>query len=103
MTKTWVYLEIARPQNIFLGVLGVFTGAVIGSGILVLSVSILLALISISFAAAGTIALNNYSDIKIDKIAHPARPLPSKKISPKKVLYFGFSMLAIAIFFCFVC
>ena len=97
MTKTWFYLKIARPQNIFLGLLLVFTGAAVGSGILVLSVSLLLALISISFAAVGTIALNSYCDIDIDKIAHPARPLPSKKISPKKVLYFGISMFIIAI------
>ncbi|MHA1968107.1 MAG: UbiA family prenyltransferase [Candidatus Hodarchaeales archaeon] len=97
MTKTWDYLKIVRPQNIFLGVLLVFTGAAVGSGILVLSVSILLALISISFAAAGAIALNSYSDIEIDKIAHPARPLPSKRISPEKMLYFGVGMFAIAI------
>lgn len=97
MKKTWVYLEIARPQNIFLGLLLVFTGAVVGSGILVLSFSILLALISISFAATGTISLNSYFDIEIDKIAHPARPVPSGKISPEKVLYFGVGMFAIAI------
>ena len=97
MTKTWVYIEIARPQNMFLGMLLVFTGAIVGSGTLVLSFPLLLALVSISFAAAGTIVLNNYSDIKIDKIVHPSRPLPSKKISPEKVLYFGVSMFAISI------
>jgi geranylgeranylglycerol-phosphate geranylgeranyltransferase len=97
MTKTWSYIEIARPQNIFLGILLVLTGAIVGSGTLVLSFTLLLALVSISFAAAGTIALNNYSDIKIDKIAHPSRPLPSKKISPDKVLYFGISMFTISV------
>jgi geranylgeranylglycerol-phosphate geranylgeranyltransferase len=99
MTKTWIYIKIARPQNIFLAILLVLTGAIVGSGTLVLSFSLLLALVSISFAAVGTIALNNYSDIKIDKIAHPTRPLPSEKLSSKKVLYFGVCMLVIAIIF----
>ena len=99
MMKTWVYIKIVRPQNILLGLLLVFTGATIGNGILILSVPILLGLISISFAAAATIALNSYTDIKIDKIAHPARPLPSEKISPEKVLFFGAGMFAIAITF----
>lgn len=97
MTKTWVFPKIARPQNIFLGLLLVFTGAVVGSGMLVLSPSIFLALISISFAAAGSIALNSYCDIEIDKIVHPARPLPSERISPEKVLYYGVGMFVIAI------
>ncbi len=97
MPKTWIFLKNLRPQNIFLGMLLVYTGAVLGSAALVLSLSIILAMISVSFAAAGAVTLNNYFDIEIDKIVHPIRSLPSRRISLNQALYLGIIMFAIAL------
>jgi len=43
--------------------------------------------------------LNDYYDLEIDKVNAPKRPLPSGRVSPKKALFFSFSLFIIGISF----
>ncbi len=75
----------------------VFTGAFVGAGMESFSYPVLLALISIGFACAAATSLNNYYDVEIDRIAHPERPLPSGKITPKQGLSIALFCFVIAL------
>ena len=92
------YIQLTRPLNCIMSVVGVIVGAIVGIGLdmdLELSKNICLAFITASiFTAAGN-AMNDYLDSEIDKINHPERPIPSGKIKSKQVLYIviiGFSI-----------
>ena len=54
-------------------------------------------IILIAFMSAGNI-LNDIQDIHVDKIAHPSRPLPSKKISINYAYLIFFLCLLVGIF-----
>jgi geranylgeranylglycerol-phosphate geranylgeranyltransferase len=79
-----------------------------GSEIITIIIFTIIALYSGFFA---TLLWNDITDVDIDKIAHPDRPLPSRRISAKKMfaialifsaLTFIFSYLVSLICFCFV-
>jgi len=89
MKKVVDYLEFIRPKNIIFGLILLFSGIFIGGDPPWFSVQVIIALLSFSFAIAGSLAFNNYVDRDIDKIIHPRRPLPSGRLSPKEGLYFG--------------
>lgn len=57
----------------------------------------LFALISITFACAGAISLNNYYDLEVDRIVHSERPLPSGELTPNQGLLIAFSCCAMAL------
>jgi geranylgeranylglycerol-phosphate geranylgeranyltransferase len=99
MKKALIYLEFIRPRNIVFGVILLFSGIFIGGKSPWFSFQILLALLSFSLAVAGSLAFNNYVDQDVDKIIHPKRPLPSRRLSPKEGLYFGGSMFAFSFLF----
>ena len=79
-----------------------------GSEIITIIIFTIIALYSGFFA---TLLWNDITDVDIDKIAHPDRPLPSRRISARKMfaialifsaLTFIFSYLVSLICFCFV-
>jgi geranylgeranylglycerol-phosphate geranylgeranyltransferase len=67
-----------------------------GSPISILFFYVFLAVFSLS--GAGMV-INDYYDIKIDKINAPHRPLPSGRISPKNALFYSVGLFIIGIFF----
>jgi len=96
MKKALAYLEFTRPRNIIFGLILLFSGIFVGGNPPWISFQVLAALLSFSFAIAGSIAFNNYVDRDIDKIIHPKRPLPSGRLSAKEGLYFGIIVFTIS-------
>lgn len=81
--------------------IAVFIGAGIGVGLSVFDDIYMLKVLTACFVAflftgAGN-ALNDYYDRDIDKINHPARPIPSGKVSPKSTLRFSALLFIVAI------
>ncbi|MBK00733.1 MAG: hypothetical protein CMB48_07300 [Euryarchaeota archaeon] len=83
-------LSLIRFRNLVIGSATVLTGSYVTIQVpwnndLILNV--ILQMISVScFMAAGNI-LNDIMDIEIDRISHPLRSLPSKKVSIKQAWY----------------
>ena len=83
-------LSLIRFRNLVIGSATVLTGSYVTIQVpwnndLILNV--VLQMISVAcFMAAGNI-LNDIMDIEIDKISHPLRSLPSKKVSIKQAWY----------------
>ncbi len=83
-------LSLIRFRNLVIGSATVLTGSYVTIQVpwnndLILNV--ILQMISVAcFMAAGNI-LNDIMDIEIDKISHPLRSLPSKKVSIKQAWY----------------
>lgn len=89
------YIEIIRPYTSFLSAFGVFVGAVVaGSGF---SLALLMAVLASFMISGAGIILNDYYDLKIDRINAPERPLPSGRIKKKSALLFAASLFVAGI------
>ncbi|MCJ2555269.1 MAG: UbiA family prenyltransferase, partial [Candidatus Thermoplasmatota archaeon] len=84
------YLAILRPPNLVMS----FVGCLLGSAVVLGSVSTLLeslspalqaAAIAVLFTAAGN-TLNDYYDRETDRVNHPERPIPSGKVTARGAL-----------------
>lgn len=80
------YFEILRPVNGIMASIAVVLGAVIGGAA---GVEILLAAISAFLISGAGMVINDYYDVKIDKVNRPARPLPSGRISMRAVAIYA--------------
>jgi len=104
--KIKALLEIIRLQVVAGGVTGVFIGGIV-SGFQYDLLSLFLAMIAIFLVTAGSMALNDYFDWKIDAMVHPKRPIPSGRLSPKDGLSFAlisfFTALCLAFFINILC
>jgi geranylgeranylglycerol-phosphate geranylgeranyltransferase len=94
------YLELARWQNCLIAAAGVLFGAWwAGWG----------SPVRVGFACAAAIALTVYTNatndaadwLAIDRVAHPERPIPSKRITQRSALILGFSAAAAGVVFSF--
>lgn len=89
------YIEIIRPFTSFLSAFGVFVGAAVaGSG---LGLPLIFAVIASFMISGAGIILNDYYDIKIDKINAPERPLPSGRLKKKSALLFAAALFVAGI------
>lgn len=84
------YLAILRPPNLVMS----FVGCLLGSAVVLGSVSTLLeslsfalqaAAIAVLFTAAGN-TLNDYYDRETDRVNHPERPIPSGQVTARGAL-----------------
>ncbi len=89
------YLEITRPNVCFLTVFAVLVGAILSStgNPIILLVALIAAFL---ICAAGNV-INDYCDYEIDKINKPKRPLPSGKITLRKVVAYYFLLNTVGI------
>ena len=95
-------ISLIRPINSVMVGIGILVGEVIAyAGIPPLKHIILGFLVGF-LASSGIMALNDYFDIEIDKINAPRRPIPCGKISPKKALALGVSLVLLAILLAFL-
>jgi len=90
------YLQILRPNNCLVAGIAVIIAALITAKIF-LPISILAALVAFLVCGAGN-AINDYYDIKIDKINRPKRPLPSGKISPSNAMKYVLVLYSLGVF-----
>ncbi len=99
------YVQLLRPLNCVMVAIAVFIGALIAKGLEVVEVHYsdvgLACIAAFLFTGAGN-SLNDYFDRDIDKINHPSRPIPSRKIKPENAvmlaLVFFLVSLVLAIF-----
>ncbi|RLF33281.1 MAG: hypothetical protein DRN21_04125 [Thermoplasmata archaeon] len=95
INKARSFLELIRPITVMLGLMGVFVGGILG-GFHLVSLDLFFAMIVVVFMVAGAMALNDYFDMEVDKIAHLHRPIPSGRLSPKEGLRFAYVSFFIA-------
>lgn len=93
------YLKLFRLGNCFMAALGALLAAVICAGVndvsdFVTQISLSMAVV-VSFTAAGN-SLNDYFDREVDRIAHPERPIPSGKVSPRAARTLASGLFVIA-------
>lgn len=91
------YVELLRPLNCSMTVFGVIAGAAIVSIKFSAFSPFLVALAALCafiIAGAGN-AINDYTDVDIDRINRPARPIPSSRVSKNSALIFSISLFAL--------
>lgn len=88
-------IKISRPLNILIVFLTVIVAGFICSYNNEIPLKTILAAVSASFIAAAGYIINDFFDIKIDKVNRPDRPLVTGALSPKSALvyYTTFSLL----------
>lgn len=106
--KILAYGESIRPFTSILGMAGAYIGGIVADAPY-LSIPLLLAMLVVLLVSAGSMPFNDYFDREVDKISHPKRPIPSKRLTPKETLYFSLILLSLAAglsllinWFCFI-
>lgn len=87
-------LDIARWRNALIAAAGVYVGAWWGAHDATRAATLAAALAAIALTGYAN-AFNDLSDIAIDRVAHPERPLPRGALAPRTVRSFAVA-LAIA-------
>ncbi len=82
-------LSIIRPINCFMIGFAVVVGELITLGKIPLLHEALLGASAASFLMAGTMAINDYYDLEIDRINSPSKPLPLGSLTPHQALMIG--------------
>jgi geranylgeranylglycerol-phosphate geranylgeranyltransferase len=97
MGKLRAYVELSRPKNALMSILGALTGWMNSTSIYDERL-ILTCLVPPLVLMAGN-AINDYYDAEIDAINKPYRPIPSGRISKIEALniYIIFSLLGVAL------
>jgi geranylgeranylglycerol-phosphate geranylgeranyltransferase len=93
------FAQLIRIGNCIMGVVGLLLAVLIATGTSLFDFwyDVLVgAVVVFSFVAAGN-SLNDYLDRDVDKVAHPERPVPSGRISPKMALWIAVVGFAIAV------
>jgi len=88
--------RLFRVELAIFGMICVLIGGFIG-GFDYINEKLIFAMIAVFFITSGSMALNDYFDRDIDKKAHPNRPIPSGKITPKQGLIFSIILFSIAL------
>jgi geranylgeranylglycerol-phosphate geranylgeranyltransferase len=93
------YLKLFRLGNCAMAALGALLAAVICAGVDELSdfaLKIALSMVVVaSFTAAGN-SLNDYYDREVDRVAHPERPIPSGRVTPRSARALAFGLFGVA-------
>lgn len=102
LPRAYAFIEITRPWWLI-----VLTPIFIASALLanndVLSSSLfIIALISAIFLKLGISTLNDYFDRDVDKIIHPNRAIPSKRIKPQVACIYGMVLITISLSLAFL-
>ena len=94
--KSIALIESIRPFTTLLGLAGAYIGGIV-AGSPYFSIPLFLAMVVVFLVGAGSMPFNDYFDREIDKISHPKRPIPSKRLAPKETLYFSFILFGLAL------
>lgn len=81
-TKGRALVELARPGNVIMAATGALVGALVAGG-LGSWAAVAKAAAATALVTAGGNALNDVTDREIDRRAHPQRPIPSGRLSPR--------------------
>ena len=98
LVKSLALIESMRPFTSILGMAGAYIGGIV-AGAPFFSIPLILAMVVVFLAGAGSMPFNDYFDRDVDIISHPNRPIPSKRLSPQETLYFSLLLLSLAVVF----
>ncbi len=94
------FVGLLRLGNCVMGALGALLAALICAGpelLLDYTVEVVLSMaIVVLFTGAGN-ALNDYFDREVDKVAHPERPIPMGRVSPRSALALSAIMFSLTV------
>ncbi len=93
--KLKAYISLARPLNVLISILSVWTAVYITGEPFSLQI-LLLTGITAAFLIAGANSINDVFDVKTDRINKPDRPIPSGIISGKEGMVYSIFLLIIA-------
>ena len=99
ITRKYVrnWWDLSRGGNIIFGITTITLGALMmGVNYQESIVTLALHAFCISTFIAGWFAINDLLDIEVDRINHPARPLPSKNISEEAARKYGYRMMILS-------
>lgn len=101
-------LDLIRPVNCLLSGIAVLIGAVVAVGHLNVAATVIVSsFLAAALVAGGGNAINDYFDRDIDKVNRPHRPIPSRRMKPKRALItsqlFFISGIALTIFLNIYC
>jgi geranylgeranylglycerol-phosphate geranylgeranyltransferase len=85
------YVKLTRPQNNLIAALSVLVGATISAHVDFWD-KVSLACLSAFLISAGGNSINDFFDVKIDRINKPYRPLPRGEISLSSALVFSIAL-----------
>lgn len=94
--KSLALVESMRPITSILGLAGAYIGGIV-AGASYTSFPLLIATVVVFLIGGGSMAFNDYFDRNIDKISHPLRPIPSKRLTAKEELYFSIILFGSAV------
>ena len=94
--KSLALVESIRPLTTLLGLAGAYIGGIV-AGAPYFSLPLFLAMIVVFLIGAGSMPFNDYFDHEIDKISHPERPIPSKRLKPTDALYFSVVLFSVGL------
>ena len=95
MRKILFFIELSRPINGLIAFISVFLGALLAAGSLSPLINVLIVAIAALLLLSAGNALNDFCDLRIDKINKPHRPIPSGRIDRKEALTFAIVLLGI--------
>jgi len=90
--------ELTRPTNVLLAVAAVVLAIIVGKGDIFYISLLIPAIVAVSCITAAGNVINDYYDVKIDKINQPSRPLPSGRVSLESAKFFAFLLFVVGIF-----
>lgn len=93
MNNISAYLKIARPVNFVITFVSTVVAGLICSSVKEITLPMVSAGFSAGLTAAAGNVINDFYDVKIDKINRPERPLPSGAISKLGALLFYLALL----------
>lgn len=97
LSKIVAILRIVRPVNCLMIGFAVVIGEFIALGELPGLREAFLGFATASTMMAGTMAVNDYYDIEIDRINRPERPLPSGILTPQSAIALGLGSCAVGL------
>ncbi len=91
------YVELMRPYNGILAILGIIIGAIVGMSLSAPLSGIIFAIIVAFLVNGAGNVINDYFDVEIDKINRPKRPIPSGKVKRQNALNYFILLTAISL------
>ena len=95
--KLSAYVELLRPYNCVMALIGVFLGYWLSIGEIKFSVFLVLAAVSAFFVCGGGQAVNDYFDRNVDAKYKKHRPIPSGRVNAKTAFYYSLSLFLVGL------
>ncbi len=90
------YIELLRPYNGVLAILGILIGAIVGAALTSTIPITLAVIVAFLINGAGNV-INDYFDYEIDRINRPKRTIPSGRVKRSSVLNYFLLLILVSL------